>query len=80
MITSILLGIYHSPFPGDIPPFNTALLSAYSLTSVVRFLINVLPPLKYFDANAFPLFRYAPYVLTGFFWKPIINFLGILFN
>jgi Putative peptidoglycan binding domain len=80
IIASILLGIYHSPLPGNLPKLNTALATAYGLTCVVPFLIDFLPPLKYYDRHALPLFRYAPYVLTGIFWKPIINFFGNLFN
>jgi Putative peptidoglycan binding domain len=82
IIASILLGIYHSPLPGNALQLNTAtaFATAYGLTCVVPFLIDFLPPLKYYDRNALPLFRYAPYVLTGIFWKPIINFFGNLFN
>jgi Putative peptidoglycan binding domain len=79
MISCILLGIYHSPIPGDMPKLNTALATAYGLTCIVPFLLDCLPIKQRNQANL-PLFQYAPYVLTGIFWKPIINFLGTLFN
>ncbi|MBD0266129.1 MAG: peptidoglycan-binding protein [Tolypothrix sp. Co-bin9] len=79
MISFILLGIYYSPIPGDTPKFNTALATAYGLTCIVPFLLECLP-IKQSKEPSLPLLRYAPYVLTGIFWKPIINFLGTLFN
>ncbi|MBU7587348.1 MAG: peptidoglycan-binding protein [Nostoc sp. TH1S01] len=79
MICFILLGIYYSPIPGEIPKLSTALATAYGLTCIVPFLIDCLP-LKQPQTKKFPLLEYAPYVLTGFFWKPIVNFLGTLFN
>ncbi|NDJ20513.1 peptidoglycan-binding protein [Nostoc sp. B(2019)] len=79
MISSILLGIYHSPIPGPSPQLNTALATAYALTCIVPFLLDCLP-LKPSDKPSLPLLQYAPYVLTGIFWKPIINFIGTLFN
>ncbi|MBE9205257.1 peptidoglycan-binding protein [Nostoc sp. LEGE 06077] len=79
MICFILLGIYYSPIPGEAPQMNTALATAYGLTCIVPFLIECLP-LKQPQPKKFPLLEYAPYVLTGFFWKPIVNFLGMLFN
>ncbi|AUB36354.1 Peptidoglycan-binding [Nostoc flagelliforme CCNUN1] len=79
MISCILLGIYYSPIPGDDPEWNTALATAYGLTCIVPFLLDYLP-LKPSKRSSFPLFQYAPYVLTGIFWKPIISFLGTLFN
>ncbi|MGA7937206.1 MAG: peptidoglycan-binding protein [Kovacikia sp.] len=71
MICLILLGIYHSPLPGSPPELNAALTTAYGLTYVVplvleRFSLN---PRK---SNLF-LLQYAPYVLTGIFWKAILS-------
>jgi Putative peptidoglycan binding domain len=79
MIACILFGIYHSPIPGIIPTLNTALVTAYGLTCVVPFLLDF-SPLKYSSQKSLPLFQYAPYVLTGIFWKPILNFLVMLFK
>lgn len=78
MISFILLGIYYSPIPGETPQLSTALVTAYGLTCIVPFLIECLP-LKQSKSKKLPLLEYAPYVLTGFFWKPIVNFLGTLF-
>lgn len=75
----ILLGIYYSPMPGSIPTLNTALATAYGLTCIVPFLLDCLP-LKQSKQPSLPLLQYAPYVLTGIFWKPLLNFLGTLFN
>jgi hypothetical protein len=79
MISCILLGIYYSPVPGSPPMLNTALATAYGLTCVVPFLLECLP-LKYLQQPSLPLLQYAPYVLTGILWKPIINFLGTFFK
>jgi hypothetical protein len=79
MICFILLGIYYSPIPGEPPQLSTALATAYGLTCIVPFLIECLP-LKQPKPKKLPLLEYAPYVLTGFFWKPIVNLLGTLFN
>ncbi|MFW9260261.1 peptidoglycan-binding protein [Nostoc sp. KVJ20] len=79
MICCILLGIYYSPIPGQTPKFTTALATAYGLTCVVPFLLENLP-MKPSLKPSLSLLQYAPYVLTGIFWKPIINFLGQLFN
>ena len=78
MISFILLGIYCSPIPGNEPKWNTALATAYGLTCIVPFLLECLP-LKPSKQSSLPLLQYAPYVLTGIFWKPIINFMGKLF-
>ncbi len=79
MISCILLGIYYSPIPGQAPKFNTALATAYALTCVVPCLLDNLP-LKPSIKPSLSILQYAPYVLAGMFWKPIINFLGTLFN
>ncbi|MBH8574720.1 peptidoglycan-binding protein [Nostocaceae cyanobacterium CENA369] len=79
MISCILLGIYHSPIPSPAPHLNIALATAYALTCIVPFLLECLP-LKHSSKTSLPLFKYAPYVLTGIFWKPIINYMGTLFN
>jgi hypothetical protein len=79
MISSIILGIYYSPIPGYPPKLSTALATAYGLTYIVPCLLEYLP-LKQPQQPKLPLLQYAPYVLTGIFWKPIINFLGTLFN
>ncbi|MHC0064101.1 peptidoglycan-binding domain-containing protein [Nostoc sp. UIC 10890] len=79
MISFILLGIYYSPISGDDPEWRRALATAYGLTCIVPFLLECLP-LKPSKQPSLPLLRYAPYVLTGIFWKPIINFMGGLFN
>lgn len=78
IIACILVGIYYSPLSGIASPkfsTTTALVTAYALTCIVPFLLESIPPLKHYNQHAFPLFRYAPYVLTGMFWKPILNFL-----
>ncbi|MBD2694653.1 peptidoglycan-binding domain-containing protein [Anabaena catenula] len=79
MISCILLGIYYSPLPGSEPTFSKALATAYGLTCIVPFLLDCLP-LKQSKQPIFPVLQYAPYVLTGIFWKPILNFVGTLFN
>ncbi len=80
MISFILLGIYCSPIPvADELKWNIALATAYGLTCIVPFLLECLP-LKPSKHSSLPLLEYAPYVLTGIFWKPIIGFLGTLFN
>ncbi|NJM69335.1 MAG: peptidoglycan-binding protein [Scytonema sp. RU_4_4] len=78
MIFCILVGVYHSPLPGSPPKWNTALATAYGLTYIVPFLLEYLP-LKHSRQTSLPLLQYAPYVLTGIFWKPILNFLGTKF-
>ncbi|MFN6496475.1 MAG: peptidoglycan-binding domain-containing protein [Nostoc sp. DedQUE01] len=79
MISFIMLGIYSSPIGKDAPEWHIALPTAYALTCIVPFLLECLP-LKPSKQISLPLLRYAPYVLTGIFWKPIINFMGGLFN
>jgi peptidoglycan hydrolase-like protein with peptidoglycan-binding domain len=79
MIVCILVGIYHSPLPGKVPTFNTALATAYGLTCIVPFLLEHMP-LKHFNHKNLPLFQYAPYVLAGIFWKPLLNFVVELFK
>ena len=74
MIFCILLGIYYSPLPGSTPHFNTAIATAYGLTCVVPFLLESLP-LNQSNQQRLVLFEYAPYVLTGILWKPILDFL-----
>ncbi len=74
MIFCILLGIYYSPLPGSTPHFNTAIATAYGLTCVVPFLLESLP-MKQSNPQRFLLFEYAPYVLTGILWKPILDLL-----
>ncbi|QKQ74300.1 peptidoglycan-binding protein [Nostoc sp. TCL240-02] len=79
MIFFIMLGIYSSPIGRDAPKWHIALATAYALTCIVPFLLECLP-LKPSKQTSLPLLQYAPYVLTGIFWKPIINFMGGLFN
>lgn len=79
MISCILLGIYFSPLPGSDFTWNTALATAYALTCIVPFLLDCLPIKQSHQPNL-QVLQYAPYVLTGIFWKPILNFLGTLFN
>ncbi|MEH2157256.1 peptidoglycan-binding domain-containing protein [Nostoc sp.] len=79
MISFIMLGIYSSPIGKDAPEWYIALATAYALTCIVPFLLDCLP-LKPSKQSSLPLLKYAPYVLTGIFWKPIINFMGGLFN
>ncbi len=79
MIFLIVIGIYYSPIPGSPPRLSTALATAYGLTCIVPFIIEYVP-LKQSRLSNLLLFQYAPYVLTGIFWKPIINFLGTLFK
>ncbi|WP_298906096.1 peptidoglycan-binding protein [uncultured Nostoc sp.] len=82
MVSFIILGIYSSPIGPigkDTPKWYIVLPTAYALTCVVPFLLECLP-LKPSKQTSLPLLKYAPYVLTGIFWKPIINFMGGLFN
>ena len=74
MIVCILLGIYYSPLPGSPPQLNTAIATAYGLTCVVPFVLKSLP-LKQYNQQSLLLLEYAPYVLTGIFWKPILDLL-----
>lgn len=79
MISFIMLGIYSSPIGKATPEWHIALPTAYALTCIVPFLLECLP-LKPSKQTSLPLLQYAPYVLTGIFWKPIIDFMGTLFN
>lgn len=74
IVACILLGIYHSPLPGSPPMFTTAVATAYGLTYVVPLLLEKLP-IKQHNHVSQALLQYAPYVLTGIFWKPIFNIL-----
>lgn len=75
IVSFILLGIYHSPLPGSPPMFTTALATAYGLTYVVPLLLDRLP-IRQNNHVSRTLLQYAPYVLTGIFWKPIFNILS----
>lgn len=79
MISFIVIGIYCSPIPGSPPPLSTTLATAYGLTCIVPFIIESLP-LKQSKLSNLPLLQYAPYILTGIFWKPIINLLETVFS
>ncbi|MUH00420.1 peptidoglycan-binding protein [Scytonema sp. UIC 10036] len=79
MFGFIVLGIYHSPIPGSPPQLNTALATAYALTYIVPFVLECIP-FKQVNEQTSPLFEYAPYMLTGIFWKPILNFIENLVN
>ncbi|GAA6621145.1 peptidoglycan-binding domain-containing protein [Scytonema sp. NUACC26] len=79
MLGFIILGIYHSPIPGSQPQLNTALATAYALTYIVPFVLQCIP-FKQVNEQTLPLFEYAPYMLTGIFWKPILNFIEKLVN
>ncbi|NJN87222.1 MAG: peptidoglycan-binding protein [Leptolyngbyaceae cyanobacterium SL_7_1] len=72
MISCIVLGIYHSPLPGTPPHFPVALTTAYGLTYVVPFVLEILP-LGRSDRPEKLLLQYAPYVLTGMLWKPLMQ-------
>jgi peptidoglycan hydrolase-like protein with peptidoglycan-binding domain len=74
MLGFIILGIYNSPIAGPDPQFNKALVTGYALTYIVPFVLDCIP-FKQVNAQTLPLFEYAPYMLTGIFWKPILNFI-----
>lgn len=75
-VTCVLLGIYYSPIPspllGKTPSISEALVTAYGLTCVTPFVLNLLK-LKHPDRSSSLLLQYAPYVLTGIFWKPVLD-------
>ncbi|KYC40073.1 peptidoglycan-binding protein [Scytonema hofmannii PCC 7110] len=79
MLAFIILGIYNSPIAGPDPQFNKALVTGYALTYIVPFLLDCIP-FKQASEQTLPLFEYAPYMLTGIFWKPILNFIEQLVN
>ncbi|MFL9450347.1 MULTISPECIES: peptidoglycan-binding domain-containing protein [Nostocales] len=79
MLCFIILGIYNSPIAGPDPQFNKALVTGYALTYIVPFMLDCIP-FKQASEQKLPLFEYAPYVLTGIFWKPILNFIEQLVN
>lgn len=71
MVLSVLIGICFSPLPGAIPLSPAAIVTAIGLTCVTPFLLNRLklqPP----NPSNLPLLQYAPFVLTGIFWKPVL--------
>lgn len=72
MIFFIMVGIYCSPITDNRPQLSTALATAYGLTYVVPSLLDCIP-FKQPRQQSLPLFEYAPYVLTGIFWTPILS-------
>jgi peptidoglycan hydrolase-like protein with peptidoglycan-binding domain len=70
MVVFIYLGIHFSPWTTT-PPFLQAVLTSYCLTMVVSVLLERLQ----LKILAHPILRYAPHVLTGFLWHPLLTFL-----
>lgn len=71
MVLCVLVGICFSPLPGSIPLSPAAIVTAIGLTCVTPFLLNLLK-LQPLNSSNLPLLQYAPYVLTGIFWKPVL--------
>jgi hypothetical protein len=67
-------GLLSNPTGKFAPKMSTAIATAYGLTCVVPFLLGNLP-IKQPNQQSLPLFEYAPYMLTGICWKPILNLL-----
>ena len=79
MVAFTLLGIYWNPLNApstdkDPLSFPASLVTAYALTCITAFLME-LPLMKQFNRSNKKLLRYAPfapYVLTGIFWQPLL--------
>jgi peptidoglycan hydrolase-like protein with peptidoglycan-binding domain len=86
-VTFTLLGIYWNPLNApstdkDPLSFPALLVTAYALTCVTAFLME-LPLMKQFNQSNQKLLRYAPfapYVLTGIFWQPLLAMLKEAIN
>lgn len=70
---SICLGVYLSPLTQE-PSLPETVVTAYGLTCIVPFVLKRLG-LKLLVDPSFPISRFAPYVLTGIFWQPVLNVL-----
>ncbi|MGA7936839.1 MAG: peptidoglycan-binding protein [Kovacikia sp.] len=72
ILSCILAGIYYSPLNNRQSPFPVSLATAIALSCVTPFLVKVLG-LNQSILLSLPLLQYAPYVLTGIFWSPLLN-------
>lgn len=79
MIALISLGIYYSPLPGS-PKFELGIVltTAYGLSAFVPYFLDRFS-LNYVNQNRIVL-QYAPYVLIGILWKPILSFVEQLID
>lgn len=72
MTLAIYLGIHLNPLADQKPPDSLeSLATAYGLTYLVPFLLERLQ----LKSSKLPFLRYAPFVLAGFLWRPIFDYL-----
>jgi len=70
MIISVYIGILLSPL-GTEPPIVEALGTAYGLTCIAP---PIMDRLKLELLNL-PLLQFSPYILIGFFWNTVLDFI-----
>ena len=80
IVLSVAAGIHFNPF-GEESGLSliSILVVSYSLSCMSQPIISKLPVDQLNGAGG-PLVRFAPYVLTGFFWKTILGSLKILIH
>jgi hypothetical protein len=78
MIFCIHLGIHFNPWglEDELSLLQTFLM-AYALTGLAPMILERLCS-KYLPYPYFPILRYGPYVLVGFFWRPILQFVRVM--
>ncbi len=76
MVACVMLGMAHSPIPSPIPgrtlTVAEVLVTAYALTCVTPVVLDLLK-LRRRTSSSSLLLQYAPYVLTGIIWKPVLT-------
>lgn len=78
IVLSVAAGIYFNPFGGDADlSFVGMMVVAYGLSCMSQPIVSKLP-IDQLNVGGGPLVRFAPYVLTGFFWKTILESLKVL--
>jgi peptidoglycan hydrolase-like protein with peptidoglycan-binding domain len=79
-VLCVLLGIQFSDLlTTQHPNWLTALVTAFALTCVTPFLLKLLQLPQPIQPTS-PLLQYAPFVLTGIFWKPMLITLEALLH
>lgn len=78
MLSSVYLGICLSPIEASLS-FHEVIGMAYILTYLVPPLLARMELTQSMEQK-FHLLRFAPYVLTGYFWKPIFKILEMLMS
>lgn len=75
MVFSILIGMYFNPMGINMDiPFLNALVTSYGLTFCVHPFLEPVFEL-YLARFEFPLLKFAPYVIAGFVWRPMLGFI-----